>query len=203
MSEALDPGLARVSFCPGDHACALYFGEIERDAILAPFLRAGLDAGEKCLCLVDGMRPDEVIETVGDGLDADGGVSSGQMEIATSMATYAPESVFDKERTIALLSQSLAGATGPGGYHRVRAVAEMSWVLRQPAGADQLMDYESEVNRFAPGSPAVLLCLYDVAQFGGGIILDLLRTHPKVLLGATLIDNPYFLTPDEYRATRS
>jgi len=203
MSDALDPGLARVSFSPGDHACALYFGDVERDAILAPFLRAGLETGEKCLCLVDRMRPDEVVEAVGDCLDADGCVASGQLEIAASMATYAPQDAFSKERMIALLSQIVAGATGPGGYDRVRAVAEMSWVLRQPAGADQLMDYESEVNRFAPGSPAVLLCLYDVGQFGGGVILDLLRTHPKALFSGTLIDNPYFLTPDEYRATRS
>src|SRR3954466_496567 len=79
----------------------------------------------------------------------------------------------------------------------------MTWARREPAGADQLMDYESEVNRFAPLFPQVLLCLYDLAQFGGGIILDLVRTHPKVLLGGGLIDNPNFLTPDEYRATRS
>jgi hypothetical protein len=125
MSDVLDSGLDGVSFSRGDHACAVYFGEIERDS------------------------------------------------------------------------------DGPGGYHRVRVIAEMTWVLRQPAGADQLMDYESEVNRFAPRFPQVLLCLYDIAQFGGGIILDLLRTHPKVLLGGTLIDNPNFLTPDEYRATRS
>jgi hypothetical protein len=177
MSDVPDSGLAGVSFSPGDHACALYFGASERDSIVAPFLRAGLQTDEKCLCLVDGMRPDEVIEAVREGLDA--------------------------ERMIEFLSETVAGAMGRGGYRRVRVTGEMTWVLRQPAGADQLMDYESEVNRFAPLFPQVLPCLYDLAQFGGGIILDLLRTHPKVLLGGALIDNPNFLTPDEYRATRS
>jgi hypothetical protein len=203
MTDVVDSGLAGVSLSSGDHACALYFGEIERDSIVTPFLRSGLQTGEKCLCLVDRMRPDEVVEAVGHGLDADGWVSSGQLEIATSVATYAPGSIFAKERMIEFLSQTVAGATGPGGYHRVRVVGEMTWVLRQPAGADQLMDYESEVNRIAPRFPQVLLCLYDVAQFGGGIIVDLLRTHPKVLFSGTLIDNPNFLTPDEYRAIRS
>jgi hypothetical protein len=138
MSDVLDP-LAGVSFPPGDHACALYFGEIERDSIVAPFLRAGLQTGEKCLGLVDRMRPDAVIEAVGDGLDAHGWVSSGQMEIAAFMATYAPEATFSEERMIEFLSQTVAGATGPGGYHRLRVIEEMTWVLRQPAGADQLM----------------------------------------------------------------
>ena len=42
---------------------------------------------------------------------------------------------------------------------------------------------ESEMNRFLPLYPQVILCLYDMQQFGGDIVVDLLRTHPKVLFG--------------------
>jgi hypothetical protein len=30
------------------------------------------------------------------------------------------------------------------------------------------------------------------------MMLDLLRTHPKLLLGGLVIENPHYLTPDEY-----
>jgi hypothetical protein len=30
----------------------------------------------------------------------------------------------------------------------------------------------------------------------------MLKTHPKLLLGGMVLDNPNFLSPDDYRATR-
>ena len=35
------------------------------------------------------------------------------------------------------------------------------------------------------------------------MIVDVLKTHKKVLLGGLVLDNPHYLTPDEFRATRS
>jgi hypothetical protein len=53
------------------------------------------------------------------------------------------------------------------------------------------------MNRYLPLFPQVVVCLYDIDRFGGGIIIDLLKTHPRVLVGEVLIENPYYLTPDE------
>jgi hypothetical protein len=44
-----------------------------------------------------------------------------------------------------------------------------------------------------------MLRLYDLDHFGGGLIVDLRKTHPKLLIGPHLIENPYYMTPDEYR----
>jgi hypothetical protein len=53
------------------------------------------------------------------------------------------------------------------------------------------------MNRYLPLYPQVILCLYDLHRFGGGIVVDLLRTHPLVLVGGMLVKNPYFATPDQ------
>ena len=45
------------------------------------------------------------------------------------------------------------------------------------------------------------MCMYDLERFGGGVVVDLLKTHPKLLLGGVLIDNPHALTPDEYEGS--
>jgi hypothetical protein len=47
-----------------------------------------------------------------------------------------------------------------------------------------------------------VLCLYDLAHFGGSMLVDVLRTHPKLLLGGMIIENPHYLTPNEFRALR-
>ncbi len=49
----------------------------------------------------------------------------------------------------------------------------------------------------------MILCLYDLELFGGGIIVDVLKTHKKLLLGGLVLENPHYLTPDEFLATRS
>ena len=34
------------------------------------------------------------------------------------------------------------------------------------------------------------------------MMLDLVRTHPKLLLGGLVIENPHYLTPDDYLALK-
>jgi hypothetical protein len=46
------------------------------------------------------------------------------------------------------------------------------------------------------------MCLYDLDRFGGQILVDILKTHPKVLMGSTVLENLYYLEPDEFLATR-
>jgi hypothetical protein len=42
--------------------------------------------------------------------------------------------------------------------------------------------------------------MYDIDQFGGGALMNLVMTHPRMLMRGMLIENPYYLTPDEVLA---
>jgi len=48
-------------------------------------------------------------------------------------------------------------------------------------GDDDWITYESELNRFVPRFPQVLLCLYDLNDFSGQLFVDIMRTHPTIL----------------------
>jgi hypothetical protein len=37
-----------------------------------------------------------------------------------------------------------------------------------------------------------------LAQFGANVVLDILRTHPMVIIGGILQENPFFVPPDEF-----
>jgi hypothetical protein len=37
-----------------------------------------------------------------------------------------------------------------------------------------------------------------VARFGANVIMDILRTHPMVIIGGTLQRNPFFVPPDQF-----
>jgi hypothetical protein len=78
----------------------------------------------------------------------------------------------------------------------------MSWAHRSQGAVADLIGYESELNRIMSDFPQVNLCLYDLTRCSGDLIMDVLKTHPKALLGGMVIDNPYYLDPDEFLASR-
>jgi hypothetical protein len=51
------------------------------------------------------------------------------------------------------------------------------------------------------GSPSEIThCLYDLNRFGAGVLIDAIRTHPKVIVGAQVIQNPYYRSPEQFVA---
>jgi hypothetical protein len=40
--------------------------------------------------------------------------------------------------------------------------------------------------------------VYDLAKFGGDIVIDIMRTHPMVVVGGILQENPFFVPPETF-----
>jgi hypothetical protein len=202
MIGSIALGVGDVSIEPGHHICAFYRGISERDAILIPYLEAGLRDGDKCVCVVDASDPATVLATLGPEFDARGAVADRQLDLFSSADTYLRGGVFRTEAMLDFWGQSATEAFDKEGYGFARLAGEMTWALRDLPGVDELVGYESALNRFLPRYPQVVLCLYDLDHFSGEILVDILKTHPKVLMGQALLDNPYYVDPDEFLAAR-
>jgi hypothetical protein len=196
-------GMPGVHVEPGDHLCGLYMGQQERDDVLLPYLRAGLHAGDKCLGIVDSNDPASLMNDIGDGIDVRACVESHQLEVWKSTDSYLREGKFTIDRMVEFWEDTVGSAVRTDGFDFVRVFGEMTWSLRGLPGVEYLAEYESELNRFMPRYPQVIVCLYDLREFGGGLLMDLLKTHPKVLLGGLVFENPHYLSPDEYRSAKS
>lgn len=200
MSASVSLGIPGLDVQVGDHLCAFYRGP-ERDEVLIPFLQAGLRSGDKCICVVDAAEPAGLLEY----LDQPPGgecVERRQLEFFSADATYLADGSFVPDRMVRFWDESVRSALRDEGYGFVRAVGEMTWALSEAPGVDQLVAYESELNRFLPRYPQIILCLYDIERFGGELVLDMLKTHPKILLSGMVLDNPYYIEPDEFLASR-
>jgi hypothetical protein len=42
------------------------------------------------------------------------------------------------------------------------------------------------------------VCSYDVTTFSASVVMDILRTHPQVIVGGILRENPFYVPPDEF-----
>jgi hypothetical protein len=43
-----------------------------------------------------------------------------------------------------------------------------------------------------------VICTYDLSKFPASVVMDALRTHPVVIVGGLLHENPYFVPPDQF-----
>ena len=189
------PGVGVVS--PGTHFCALYSGPAERDRLLYPFLEEGLRRGDKCLCLIDDVEPTLVRDRAVGQPGPEYSRRSAQLDIERASDTYLRSGEFSVEDMMSFLSESVDAAIGDD-FDLLRAAGEMSWVLPGPPGWNDLVRYESAVSQAVDQMPAILMCLYDLQKFGADMLVDVLSTHPKVLLDRTVIDNPNYADPTDH-----
>jgi hypothetical protein len=186
----------------GDHICGFYRKPSERDDILIPFLVEGLKAGDKCTCVVDSCTPDDVLASMSEHIEVDPYVSVRQLEVLDSYGTYLAGGGFLPERMLQFWEAKARLSPQAEGIGLARNIGDMSWAHRSEDAVAELIGYESELNRIMSNFPQVNLCLYDLTRCSGDLIMDVLKTHPKALLGGMVIDNPYYLEPDEFLATR-
>lgn len=192
-------GIAGLEVDPGDHLCGLYAGERERDELIVPFLRAGLRAGNKCICVLDGTEPAELVARLGSDAVAPGEPIGEQLDVIRSSDIYLRGGAFSAAEVISSWKVAISEVMYDARFDLVRAVE--SWSLRDVVpDTNELLVLESEMNRFLPLFPQVIVCLYDLERFGGGIVVDLLKTHSRVLVGGAMVENPYCMTPDEILA---
>jgi MEDS: MEthanogen/methylotroph, DcmR Sensory domain len=202
MSTDARPKVLGLQLAVGDHICGFYRRPSERDDILIPFLVEGLRSGAKCTCVVDSCAPGDVLVKMSEHIEVDPYVSVSQLEVLDSAGTYLAEGGFLPERMLRFWEDK--ARQGPGGDRPglARNIGDMSWAHRSPRAVGDLIGYESELNRIMSNFPQVNLCLYDLTRCSGDLIMDVLKTHPKALLGGMVIDNPYYLEPDEFLASR-
>jgi len=178
----------------GSHICAFYSDPATRDEVVMPFLAQGLRTGEKCICVVASPGPQEVRARLGHHVDLDRSVESGQFELDTPAGAYLRAGKFAPDDMFRFWEEAAAAAEA-ADYGIVRAVGEMPREL-DADGRRQFMRYEARLTGFIADLPALILCLYDLRLSGGEVLMDVLRTHPVVIVDGMLHDNPYYVLPD-------
>lgn len=199
VTKSISLGIPGVQLAPGDHVCAFYPSSKDRDDVLIPYLSSGLEAGDKCLAVVDSSGPESVVAALNAEGDFRPCLVQRQIDVQRSEETYLSGGSFSTEAMLDFWDLSIADALA-SGFDFIRLTGEMTWALRQMPGADELVRYEARLNQFLPRYPQVTLCLYALDSFRGEVLVDVLKTHPRVLLGGVVLDNPYYLQPDEFLA---
>jgi len=186
---------------PGDHICALYRGPAERNELIAPYLQAGLRAGDKCLCLINPPDRTALMDRLSTGGNLADYLDSEQLEILQPTDVYLPSGEFSAENMLGFVTDTMSVVETTGRHRRFRSAGDMSWLRHRPPGIERYFGYESDLNRL-PQHPT-LMCMYDLDDIDQAMLDNLLKTHPTVVHNRETMPSPHYQTPDAYSATHN
>ena len=180
------------------HICAFFNSIDEQHRVLGSFIRDGLDQGDKAFHLVDPERREDHLQRLaGTGIDVQGAMGTGQLEVRPWQDGPLRGGRFDQDAWVASFEQVLQ--SGPAaGYARTRVLAHMEWALVDLPGVEDLLEFETRVNYVILKYEDAVICTYDLSKFGASVVMDALRTHPVVIIGGLLHENPFFVAPDRF-----
>src|SRR6267143_3748246 len=180
------------------HVCAFFSSIDEEHRVLHSFIKDGFDGGERAFHIVDPvLREDPLKRLAGAGIDVEQALGSGQLEVRPWQDAYLRGNRFDQDAMLAFIEDVLQSAAS-GGYPLTRLLAHMEWALLDKPGVDDLVEYEIRLNYVLPKYDDPVICTYDLSKFSAGVVMDIMRTHPVVIIGEVLQENPFFVPPDQF-----
>jgi hypothetical protein len=202
MPKSVALGILGLKVPSGTHICTFFRGSTGVDEIVLPFLAEGIRAQDKCICITESLTPSDFLSRLALQVDVGPPVETGQLEMSTPDAAYLRSGSFSTDDMIDYWGETAAATRNDGEFSLIRATGEMPSVLNQPAGRPEFFRYEARLNEFIPSYPLVILCMYDLDRFGAEVLMDVLRTHPMVVVDGMVHDNPYYIEPDKFLVTQ-
>lgn len=182
------------------HMCAFFNSQEEEFRVTLPFMREGLHAGERVLNLLrDRDLTDHPRRLREGGIAVEPLRATGQFVVQRSQEAYFPDGRFDIEGMLDFVRATLS-ESATSGFPRTRVVAHCECMVQDPATTAAFLEYESRLNYFLPDFPDIAICAFDSHQIGAEIAVEVLRTHPVVILAGRVQENPLYEAPDEFLA---
>ena len=178
---------------PADHVCALYDHRDQEVAIAVSYIRAGLDRGEFCVCVVDDGGESILNALASEGVDIDAEMRKGRL-------AFFEKPLAQGLQTLDMLAkiEQFASESRKAGYAGFRIVGEMSWALDGDLKALAEFEARLNLNRVWERHACAGLCQFDVRRFPPQTLREMIIVHPLVVVGDRIFRNPYYVAPEQY-----
>ena len=172
MEMSASPGTPLLTalerLAPHDHLCSIYESAEEHFAVAMPFIRIGLDRGEKCIYIADDGTEAVVRDAMhAEGIDVERAIATDRLVLEKKEAAYLKHGSFDPEWMFTFWADATAEAMRQG-FSALRATGETEWVLRGAQGLERWMEYESRLTHMLAHHNCFALCQYNRQLFPPG-----------------------------------
>ncbi len=180
------------------HVCAFFHDRDEEYDVLLPFIAEGIEQGDKAFHILDPeLLSDHLARLEKAGIDLNAAAARGQLEVRSWHDVHLRRGHFDQDAVLSFVEAALRDGKGQG-FRLTRLLGHMEWALEDRPGVRNLVEYEARLNDVLRGYDDPVICVYDLAKFGAALAIDVLRTHPMVIIGGLIQRNSFFMPPDEF-----
>jgi hypothetical protein len=191
--------LAGVDLAGRNHVCAFFNTIEEEHRVLGSFYKDGLDRGEKGAHIVDPANREQHLKRLAEaGIHVDEMMDSGQLEVLPWTDAYVRDHRFDQDAMLATV-EKLIQSGAAAGYPLTRLAGHhMDWLFLDKPATYDLVEYEARLNHVLSKYNDPVICNYNPSKFGATVAMDIMRTHPLVIIGGLLRENPFFVPPEQF-----
>lgn len=188
--------LAGVNLIRHRHVCALFRTQEQEDKVVIPFLKEGIDRGERVFCISGTEMRTHLLQKLRlTGIEVAMAEKRGQLKIEPSGQTIVRSGRIDPDAMVSRLEDILTQGRKLG-FGLTRFVGRMEWVRENNVGIYELVEYEKRINHILRKFNDPVICAYDLSAFNTGVLVDILRTHPVAIIGDVAAENPFFDSPE-------
>lgn len=203
QNQKISLGFTKQQFEPGVHICQIFNDDDERHDALVNYIISGLQTGENTACFSEKETETTLSEFFErNGITYKEVVKSGEFTLSKTAEVYFEGGTFEPERMLNLLKEFYGNSINEN-RSGARVIGEMLPEIDHIQGGSRLMEYESKVSMLLRKYPINAVCQYDARSFDGSTILDILKVHPYMIVRGSVVNNPFFIQPEEYLAKNS
>jgi hypothetical protein len=191
--------LAGVDLAGRNHVCAFFNTIDEEHRVLGSFYKDGLDWGEKAAHIVDPANRDEHLNRLAEaGIHVQEVMDTGRLEVLPWTDAYVRDHRCDQDAMLATV-EKLIQSGAAAGYPLTRLAGHhMDWLFLDKPATYNLLEYEARLNHVLSKHNDPVICNYNPSKFGATVAMDIMRTHPLVIIGGLLRENPFFVPPEQF-----
>ncbi len=197
-TKKVNLGFTDQIFDEGIHVCQIFSEDDERHDSLIDYVVTGVKDGERTTCFTEKENIESLsAEFTKHGLNYNQLVEIGGFSLSPTEEVYFKGGTFDPERMLALM-QDYYETSIADKYTGARVIGEMSPKVETIEGGSRLLEYESRISMLLRKCPLTAVCQYDARKFDGATIMDILKVHPYTILKGKVVNNPFYIEPEEY-----
>lgn len=176
------------------HLCVFYYDDDELRSRFG-FLKSGFDAPDEAVVLFGGpQRLAQIQQYIAKDLKRDvaADVASGKLVLVGGAK--------DPGELLGGIGAALDGLKKKG-TRLTRFMGFIGWGDETWPNMQELLAFEATVNEAVTQFPAIVACTYNVVDLPGAVLMmGGVATHPLTVFGATLCENPHYVSTKDYLA---
>lgn len=181
------------------HVCGLFRSIEEQYHVMLPFIKGGLERGERAFhTLAPQHKQNHIDRLQSAGIDVAGCIATGQLIVNDWDTTFPHLHAWENMKTVNLFHDICRNGRELG-YSRTRFFCEYQYA-KLIQTTEEILEYEAVFQMKAfdkQNADDVTICAYHLPEWSGEVLVNALRTHPTVILGGHLHENPFFEAPSK------